>query len=113
MKKLRAVFGIAVLLLVLFAAVSCAGKEKQIIGTWTSVDSVITVGYSFKDDGTGTKSAFGATVDTKYAFSNDTLYVTYSLLGVDTTETFTVSFDDNGHLILTDVDGSTDEFVKN
>jgi len=91
--------------------ISC-DNSKKIIGEWVSADSLINVNYVFNEDSTGSMTAFGVTVDIKYTYADDTLVLTYNIMSIDTTEVYSVSFTEDGHLILTDDDGSSEEYLK-
>ncbi len=108
----RNIFVITALLVIISCVMSGCSGEKKLIGTWISADSLISVEYTFNEDSTGSKTAFGVSVDTKYTYTNNTLTLTYSILTVDTTEIYSVSFNESGHLILTSEDGSSETFVK-
>jgi len=98
--------------LVLSFVMSGCSNEKKIIGSWMAADSFINVEYTFNEDSTGSMTAFGVTVDTKYTFTKDVLTLTYSIMNIDTTEVYTVSFNESGHLILTSDDGSSETYIK-
>lgn len=111
MKKTVAV---ALLLIMLVSLCACSSPEKAIIGTWknqsTGLLGVVTeTSYTFKDDGTGTKSS---TLDYtfNYTITDEQLVITYSVLGVETTETYTFEIKSD-KLSLTQ-DGTTVVYEK-
>lgn len=108
----KSIIAVLALILTFTLVMSGCSAEKKIIGSWISADSFINVEYTFNEDSTGTMTAFGVTVDTKYTYTDNTLVLTYSIMGIDTTEVYSVSFNESGHLILTSDDGSSETYIK-
>jgi len=83
------------LFVMMISLCACTITEKAIVGTWKSQSSILGVVtetiYTFNEDGTGTKSNV-LDVDFTYAFSDEKLLITTSVLGVASTEEFSYEF---------------------
>lgn len=109
MKKAISLALVFVLILAAFA--SCGSPEKKLVGTWKGDVEVLGVStsyeYTFNEDGTGKMT--GVLGDTGVAFKynvddNGALNITTSLLGIDSTKTYTFAIEKN---ILTLTEGET------
>lgn len=97
-KKFVAVLLMVTVVLMLFA--SCATPEKQILGTWESVDSVLgvetTTTYVFNDDGTGSiTSVLDLKFDITYSITDEKLTITANTLGMESNSEYTYDFEGN------------------
>ena len=107
MKKAVSLAIIFILLLVAFA--SCGSPEKKLIGTWKGDVEVLGVTanyeYVFNEDGTGKMTgSLGAGVAFTYNVAEDgTLSIVTTLLGVESTRTYTFAVEKNT-LTLTEND---------
>lgn len=89
---------IATLVLVLVMMVSlcaCLAPKAAIVGTWKSQETVLGVvtqtNYTFNEDGTGEKSGV-LPVPFTYSFTEDKLNITTSVLGIESTTSYTYQF---------------------
>ncbi|MEA4833188.1 hypothetical protein SDC9_112491 [bioreactor metagenome] len=98
---------LCVTLTLLFAG---CGKPS-LTGEWTSANSAVNINLMFREDNTGSMTVFGQSVETTYAFENETLVISYTILGISKSEEYTCKID-GAKLFLTDIAGSTDEYVK-
>jgi len=84
---------ILALLIVAILVLCACSVELAIVGTWknqTTVLGVVTETiYTFNDDGTGSKKTVLET-DFTYEVSGDKLTITTSVLGIESTEEYTV-----------------------
>ena len=97
---------ILVLVCVLTVLTACGNSPRRLIGTWTGETSVLGVvakySFTFNEDGTGSMTAaLDIGVATTYTVDGDQLSITYSVLGIGTTKTYTFSFEGD-NLILND-----------
>ncbi len=101
-----------VVIAVLLCAVclfGCAKPEKLILGKWSGEASILGVvtqySYEFREDGTGVMStALNLGLEMHYALEGDRLDITTSVLGVDSTRSYTYAFEKE-QLILTPSEG--------
>lgn len=108
MKKAISIALIFVLVLAAFA--SCGSPEKKLIGTWSGDVELLGVTtsyeYTFNEDGTGKMTGVLGSTGVAFKYNIDdagNLNITTSLLGVDSTKTYTYTVEKNT-LTLTEGD---------
>ena len=99
---------ILVVLSVVLLLTGCMKPEKKIIGTWNGEATLLGVvaeySFTFNEDGTGKMSTgMDIGVSMTYTISDTQLDITTSVLGINSTKTYTYAFDKN---TLTLNDGS-------
>lgn len=96
---------LTLLIVVMLALIGCSA-EHTIIGTWTNQTTILGIDaettYVFREDGTGSKKTILET-DFTYEISGDKLTITTSVLGIESTDEYTVDVSWN-ELKLTDGD---------
>lgn len=93
MRRVIACLLIAVMLVGLCA---CGLQQMRVVGTWKHKSSVLGVAtettYVFESDGTGKKTNV-LDIPFTYSVSDGKLRITTSVLGIETTEEYSLSFD--------------------
>lgn len=110
----KAISLVLVLILIAGAFAGCAiTMQQKLIGTWVgSKDLMILEAkytYTFNEDGTGKLSTPGLDlgVSMNYTLDGDQLTITYSVLGISKSDTYTVEFDGDNLLLTTGGDTIT------
>lgn len=85
------------LVLLMGTLLACTPAEKKLIGTWSNTSSTLGVVtetvYIFNEDGTGSSSTvLGIGIPFTYTFNQNQLTITRSVLGVESSEVYSVSF---------------------
>ena len=95
---MKKIIALSLLLVIAFGLFSCALGEKAIVGTWTHQNNILGVvtetTYTFNADGTGKKSNV-LDIGFTYSFEGGKLLITTTVLGIDSTEEYSVSFGAN------------------
>jgi hypothetical protein len=98
-------------------------EQKKVLGQWW--DSTKTSGYLFKEDGSVTITAFklstslpivgdkiNASYEGVYTLKNDSVTISYSILGAETTNTYRYAIESGNTLRFTDAQGETLVFFR-
>lgn len=91
----RAIASLLIIVL-LVGLCACGLQELRVVGTWKHKSNVLGVAtettYVFENDGTGTMTNV-LDIPFTYSFSEGKLLITTSVLGIESTQEYSLSFD--------------------
>lgn len=97
---------ISLLLMAILIISMLTACSSNLSGTYSNNDGLIKQSFTFKEDNKVEVSAFGINIEGEYLIEDDTITITYNLLGLS--YDWKKSFEKDGDSIF--IDGS--EFVK-
>ena len=97
---------VSLLLLTVFTVCMLTGCTTKLNGTYTNDEGLVKQSFTFKEDNKVSASAFGVDIEGEYLIEDNTITITYKLLGLS--YDFEKSFVKKGNSIF--IDGT--EFVK-
>lgn len=107
MKLFKRVFAAATILAMSLSLVACSGSIE---GKWTTEIDGEKMSYEFGEDGKGSMSVPGLTVDTTYEVEDDEITVSYEINGQKASQKFTYELD--GDTLSLTLDGDTQDFER-